>query len=639
MELAKFFQRFTRANPVKQLSWNICLQASSDALRDIAANTEDDFLQFGERLQDYYERAKGLSQMSSQVASRLSGDDMNQGIVALHAIFDIATRQNERSAQGVVTLESMLQKLADVESRLGSFDKTVKNLQVLCNFIKIESARLGQCDNRFDTLGDDVRQLAGTIASRSKDLSGQSSSLSLLIRQYLKKIADYETRQQGQARLILDSATRNLNALTGEYDLASGTLKTIAVRWESISKNIGEIVSSMQFHDITRQRLEHICDALVGVTSESPNEAECSSMPVHRPQRFFSGGRNGDRDGREARKASLIVSLCELQKAQLVNAEGDLTSAVDRLNQSLLKIADSVIMTAEEIRKIATTTSGDGHSFLHRLERDILSLIDAIAAYSALDRDLSTSMRTVNDAVGQMTSFIRDIQRIGIDLHMIALNAIVQAAHIGQKGATLVVLAESIHRLSIDTAHNIEAVSKDLSTVIDDARSSQGHGETGAGGFTEGMDSRIAAVLGPIRLIDTDVTTLIARIGEGGTTLAQDIEAAVRGDAIHKRMTESIHEVVAELTALIADIRSVHPVTAVQAAEDGFQNLVQRYTMDQERQVHQGMIPLVAVAGIPALLTLGSHEEAMPEDAPFPPEQVMASGESDGDLGDNVELF
>jgi methyl-accepting chemotaxis protein len=637
------FHKLTRSKPIWRPAWESCLQASSGTLKNIAANTEKEFLQLGQRMQDFYERAKNMSRLSSQVATHLSGDDMNKEMESLRAIFDMANSQTERSAQGAVTLEFMLDKLTVIEERLCGFDKTVKHLQVLCNFIKIESARLGQSNSRFDTLGDDVRKLSVTIASKSLDLLGRSASLSLMIRQYLKTIADYEARQKGQSRLILDSAANNLSAMTEEYELAAETLKTIAVRWESISRNIGEIVASMQFHDITRQRLEHIRDALVELNTRGRNETENSDAPERKHPGFALSGRNGGRHKGDLQKVSLAMSLCELQKAQLVHADDDLVSAVGRMNKSLQKIADNVINTSEEIQKTAKASGGDGQSFLQKLEADLLSLAGAIATYGTLERDLSASMRTVTGAVGQMTSFIRDIQRIGIDLHMIALNASVQSAHIGQSGATLGVLAESIHRLSADTAQNIGEISSDLSAVVEEARSSslQNRDDAGAGdaGFTGGIDSRIAAALGSIRLMNDDVTALLSRIDREGNDLSRDIEATVNGAAVNEGMSQRIREVVSELTELIAGMRSALPATAGQADSEELRDLAGRYTMEQERRIHQAMASSAAVALIASESVPASSEEGRSADSPPPSEQSVAPGESDEDLGDNVDLF
>jgi methyl-accepting chemotaxis protein len=615
-----------------------------DTLRHIAVDTEEDFLLLGERMQDFYKRAKNMSDLSAQVAMRLSAEDMNKAIEMLQVIFNTAKSQTERSAQYTVTLEQMLDKLADIEGRLYGFDKTVRNLHVLCNFIRIENARLGQDDSRFDNLGDDVRKLAVTITSKSLDLLERSASLSQLIRQYLKRIKDYEAQQQTQARLILESTTGNVSAMTEECEVASKALGKIASQWEFISGNIGEIVSSMQFHDITRQRLEHIHEALSELNADENETTANAGEDKTSPLRSGFRGRNGNRRNGSLQRISRAVSLCELQKAQLVHADNDLLSAVNRMSDNLRRIADNVLITSEEIKKTAKVSGGNSQSFLQKLESDLLSLADAIATYETLDRNLSSYMRTATGAIMQMSSFIHDIQRIGIDMHMIALNASIRSARIGQSGATLGVLAESILKLSADTVHSIEEVSNVLSDIVEEARllSQQSTDETNAvaAASTDGISDRIERLLSPIRMMNDDVTALLSRIDREGKDLAQDIGTTVENLAIHENMSLKIREVISGLTEVTADIRSTTPLIAHHAGEEELHDLAGRYTMEQERQIHQKM---TAKAAAGALLTeaavIGASEEEQTAEKTADWELTKTTDEDAENLGDNVELF
>jgi len=616
-----------------------------DALQRISRDTEEDFLELGERLQNFYERAKNMSLLSSQVATRLSAHEMNEEIAVLQSISTKAKDQTERSTQYTDALEGMLEKLKLIEGRCYAFDKTVRNLHVLCNFIKIENARLGQCDGRFDTLGDDVRMLAFTITSKSSDLLTRSASLSQLIRQYLKTIVDYEAQQQTQARLILNSTNDNLSAMTKQGELASETLNKISSQWESISKSISEIVSSMQFHDITRQRLEHIHDALAELNIRSGRKTENAGEEEYSLLTSESGIQNEDQQKSSLRRVPQTASLCELQKNQLIHAENDLQSALERMSENLRKIADHVLMTSEDIQKIMKVSGNDGQTFLQKMESDLLSLSNAIATYSTLERNLSSYMKTATGAIVQMTCFIHDIQRIGVDMHMIALNASIQSAHVGESGATLSVLAEAILKLSTDTVQNVEEISGILSDVVEEARilSQQGNDEAdgGAVDFAGGIEGRIESLLRPIQGKNDDVTSLLSRIDSEWKELAKEIGATVGNLAIHKNMSLQIGEVASVLTDLIADMRSTLPKTIVEPDSTEFSDLAVRYTMEQERQVHQSMMTSGMVAIVLDAVTAsdGTSEEgglSKEMSSPEPTAETITDAE---DLGDNVELF
>ena len=77
-------------------------------------------------------------------------------------------------------------------------------------------------------------------------------------------------------------------------------------------------------------------------------------------------------------------------------------------------------------------------------------------------------MRSVRS--GRCLTFIGDIEKIGIEIRMIGLNACIRAAHVGEKGTALGVLADSIHQLSGDTSGLTDAISENLKKVIQAAR-------------------------------------------------------------------------------------------------------------------------------------------------------------------------
>jgi len=244
-----------------------------------------------------------------------------------------------------------------------------------------------------------------------------------------------------------------------------------------------------------------------------------------------------------------------------------------------------------------------------------------------------------------MTCFIHDIQRIGVDMHMIALNASIQSAHVGESGATLSVLAEAILKLSTDTVQNVEEISGILSDVVEEARilSQQGNDEAdgGAVDFAGGIEGRIESLLRPIQGKNDDVTSLLSRIDSEGKELAKEIGATVGNLAIHKNMSLQIGEVASVLTDLIADMRSTLPKTIVEPDSTEFSDLAVRYTMEQERQVHQSMMTSGMVAIVLDAVTAsdGTSEEgglSKEMSSPEPTAETITDAE---DLGDNVELF
>lgn len=617
--------------------WVDHLHHDGAVLHELSSTTEGEFLRIGESLQDFYRRAREISQLASSVAERISGDEMVHARLELQSIFEEVKHQGETSRKGVEGLSSLLQAFGDIRNQLDGFDKTVKHLQVLCNFIRIESARLGERSTGFDALSDDVRKLGSTVASKSTDLTERSNSISVLIRQHLKMAAGFSSRQKEQERDILHRAEQNLSALTDRYQRSSSTLQEIADRWVHISKNIGEIVSSLQFHDITRQRLEHAGEALseLGADAAGPVRPEGVSG--------FLPWWPGKRDLLSKHAASLFAP-CEIQAAQLRYAEADLTAAMLRLNTHLREIADDSVGMSREIRKLAGNADGENRSFLSELEKELSSLLNAMSDYVEINREYAASIAHVQATVGDMSLFIKDIELIGIEMRMIALNACIHAARIGNDGVVLGVLAEAIHQLSVDTARQIEAISGSLkvitaaagslSTDTDPQRFQQGQIRK------EGMTDHVRALLAPLHRMDEEISVLLNRIDDAGSELSEEIEQTVQGITVQQRMGDGIGAVVSGLDRLIREMRDILPEAEQETQRKSLAASAERYTMEQERLVHQAVaasVPLLAgTSSAKDEKTGGSPEEApRGHDAGSSPQ----GGTSEEDLGDNVELF
>jgi hypothetical protein len=108
----------------------------------------------------------------------------------------------------------------------------------------------------------------------------------------------------------------------------------------------------------------------------------------------------------------------------------------------------------------------------------------------------------------------------------------------------------------------------------------------------------------------------------------------VESFGVHERTKEVIGQARADLEVLRADMREHIPEADLKAADADLQNLEMRYTMDQERKVHETALSAGATAAvIPFPVTRArAAEDTMEATAEAPAGQ-------EEELGDNVELF
>jgi methyl-accepting chemotaxis protein len=606
--------------------WILRLRSAADDLLGLNVSTEKEFLAIGERLQEFYRQAGDITQLTSSIATRMSGEEITAIVTELDGIIQDIETLGDDSRKGVEVLTLIISGFENIQRPLGGFEKIVKNLHVLGNFVRIESARMRSADKSFETLVSDIKNLAVNIGLKSRELLDQSLSLRRQIQDNLNNISAIKASLDEHTKAIIDDTNAKILSLTERHEWSLGIIKGFTERWESISKSVSEIVMSIQFHDITRQEIEHVHSALEDV-------ADKIQPPAIKP--------NGRGFFRRIRQGSVLppvmyqpmgtaVAVCDLQVAQLGHAGEEMDSAVNRILQNLQGVAAQTQAMSDDIKVLVGSSGESGQSFLAELAEGLAKMVDALNRYTDVSLELSKATGRIPETVGHMSSLVAIIDKIGFDMKMVALNACIHAERIGSEGIALGVLAESLHEMSVSTMQEIQIISGELSALIDTAQAlSPARASDGEGKEAGRMNRHLEEMLSPLRKLNDDTAGLLSRMDASGKSFIGDIERTAAGFKVHERMGRVIDGVKSELATVISGIRSVLPAEILSQQYTELDKLAGRYTMDKERDIHQTLFLTDTAAGVAAAVDPVLFAAGMPA-AP------VKDGE---DLGDNVELF
>lgn len=610
------------------------LTPNVNVLSELAGSTENEFLFIGEKLLDFHQRASAIAAMTTDAVGKISGREMGTVIENFESALEMAASLTGGFAAQKDILKSMLAIISQIRSPLVGFEKIVRNLNILCNFIKIETAGLGRSDTGFNALADDVRRIAADIGTKTANLIIETDFLSSLLADNLHLIESMGAKNEAQAKNVLRNIAENIRMLTEKTNLSADAMKDVEKTWKIISANMAEIVESMQFHDITRQRLEHARDALKELPEKISNNRKAGSVR-HRLYLLLQKKSAGDGKVKKNKyeEVDLIADTCDLQTDQLRGSRDDFVAAVGRILESLNKIAGHAGSMSAEISEITGSANDTKDSFIMELDRDIGYLDGSINECMHLNEDLAAAMHKVAQKASGMSVFMKAMEKLSIEMQMLALNARVHSAHIGDQGLTLGVLADSINRLAVETTTQVGVVSLHLKDVLSIA------GELAAKADSEHLNvqdkagkikDNLTLIIEPIKRIDGELKQLLPRIDQAGEMLASDIRQLTTGVTIHNRIDENLENVIACLNGISTKVRPVK--TESRRRDDLLEDLAKRYTMDTERAAH------LKIANIAIAETASQIEPpvaGMPEEAPA----ASSSPGKEDDLGDNVDLF
>jgi len=609
------------------------LQPHLAVLKNIAGSTEKEFLLVGEKLQEFHQTAQDISQAATQVAEKISGQEVANIREELIRIPGLIAHMSQGMTSEKENVHHILSSFRALKQPLLEFENVVRNLDVLCNFINIEIARLGRTDTSFSKLSEDVRALARLIGLKINALIDQTDAAIPSLNQNVLSIEKCDILQKDQEQLILEKINNDLAMLAQANEASAKTVLAIPEAWRTISNHIGEVVQSLQFHDITRQRIEHVCHSLEQLPKKIHHlRKEKRKRLIHWIEKHRNGARS--ESSREVDPSELIAATFDLQAAQLQGADGDLMEAVARILDNLRRIARDASAISQDLSLLSCRRDSGEGSFLTELEQDIHQLCHLAQGVATLKKDLASAMDELSQTALGMSVFTKDMEKISIEMQRLALNARIHAAHIGDQGATLEVLSDAINQLSLDTAVKVSCITKHLQAVVENAamlaRLAGAKGDTGSGGMI-GLQENFGKMIKPLHGIEEQIDALLPRIDQTGVMLAGDIEHLIDRIRVHIHVSRDIAQVNHYLLATAGEIKNGQTKRAVHQKAGALLDLSASYTMHRERETHSaasGATPPATGAGQAAILAAISISAS----------DARAIHQED-DLGDNVELF
>lgn len=433
--------------------------------------TEQDFLEIGGKLTGFMEGVKRISSELTGLALHLSGE---QGLRASSALASALNRSKQmlaRSAAGSKLLSSMYHEAAQMKRTLSEFQGTLSSFHTIAVLTRVETARLGSAGADFGSLADDMKLLAGDVKDRIENALDTTHQLLPPIETALQRVS---RQQEGQAkdlpRLITEVDT-NLASFDAMQNRAHDSSIRLATRYTAISDEFTKLIVSIQFQDITRQKIEHVIEALRKLSTES------------------AGGRGAlSHDDRN------LATILALQSSQMADAGEKFASSAASVTHSLDVIVQHVEDMAGECRTLTGRAGGDC-SFLLEMERGCTAILDGLSECAEAERAMIVTSAGLAESMDQMRGALKEIRAIEIQIQRMALNAGIRATLIGASGDALCVLAGSMRELARESERRSERLGESLNSMTQAVNRLCGQDESAPvieGGGVDGMRTAIS---------------------------------------------------------------------------------------------------------------------------------------------------
>jgi methyl-accepting chemotaxis protein len=556
------------------VGWLASLDSVIEDLDRLPVLTERRFLKIGATLQTLADRLREIEANSAAAERIMTADDTLAAIGGLGEIFDrlegyfsAADRTAERAG---ASLGRILEELGSIHRLMEGFKGQVGYLRMLKMLTGILSAGHAGTGAGFKNVASDLGTLSQNVQVKSTAIIDKVTALRRDMARAGAVAAGLDGSRKSLGRHVLGTIRTNTAALSGMHAKCAGTAHDIAGRSGELFREVNNVVVSLQFQDITRQQMEHARESLAGM------QLRLSSR--------------GAIDNAEALTCEL-ADVCALQSAQLTYSADELTAAVTRIGTSLQDISRGAASSAAHVRGLFHQADEVGQSSLADIESGLASVMSSFAENIATNGRLTGIMLAVTDAMAEISSFADDIDFLGSEIRLIALNAIVKAAQAGKDGAAFSVIAETVKRQSEEICAQALIITAAITTIsryVADMQDSLTGDSTGETAEVEAAQCREELTVTVSRLgkITDTLTELLARTDRAADSLTAAIDDVLATLDCREVMAGLRRDIIPWLDRLAQEARPERQNPASTEMAAGLDEATRRYTMGSERAVH-----------------------------------------------------
>jgi len=526
-------------------------QVAAD-LADLNRRTERDFLSIGGKLAEFIEAVDRISSELTALADMMSADQSSRASQALTCILERFTKIRARAEDGSGLLDDMRQEAGQLKHTLSAFQGMVTTLTTLGVLTQIETARLGAAGADFGVLSEGVKTLSGSVQDRVENALETARQLMPPIEGALMSAAARQKSQANGLPSMISVLLASISSFGEVQKRAHASSVRMQSRYSAISSAFKNLIVSIQFHDITRQQVEHVIEALRSVSSGSEGSA----------------------------------AAVALQSSHLADAGEKFEASAAAIARSLDDIAAHVLEMAEESRTLSGFSESAQDSFFLQMEQSCSAILARLARCAKAEASNEATHIGLAETVGRMREAVEKIQAIEIQMLRLALNASVQAAHIGPPGEALAVLAGTIQQLAFESGDRSKSLMQALGSI------SQASARLSVRCTSAKSSHCQASMVAAVEGLHSSNERSFARIGHivvWGTSLRENLSAARKSFSVGPVFAQAVKRAREMLEPIARQNRRPFAPNGAGASEQGLDGFAQHYTMQAERDVHEGV--------------------------------------------------
>lgn len=558
-----------------------------DKINNLHVRSSADFLQLNDYLKDYYNKTNIVSGNAFRILETIAGKkDINliEELETIHQrLIDCRVKIKEDDFNRIqilknltITSNQLTIALRNLRQDLTTFKFLITNYNLISNYGKSEvmsKSGMEKCDIEMQSLHSSLATIGTQVDRFKEQIIYNIDHLELKVEKSLKIFHNLSKDTKSNIDLVL--------LKNQESKLHFPVLKE---KTTNSSKSINNIITHLQYHDIIRQKIEHIQLSHTAIINEL-------NQTITRKN---EGKNNISEDFQK------IGDIAGLQAAQLLMVSKEYQNALEIITKNFQGIANDLTTISNISTEFSYKDSNSEITLLkqirNQLDEGIILLdlnhfrgmnVEYLSARKKLDRIALTLKSEISEPLKMLTEFEE-------------LNKTKSAEEASKPSVQnqIYSLAKEINSKNADICQKIDEM-KLLSENLYTADNLDNWG-------SQLEQDRIKLMVNISRILDAldkdneELDNVLIQNRDLNNYILEKIENAINKVDYYDYFESIVEEVISRLNGINQRFRQDLGVESVEAKAENLKEIKTTYTMDSERKVHDNVVSGIEGSDTPA---------------------------------------
>jgi len=535
-----------------------------------------DFLNLNNNLKGNYKIAESISGNASKLFKILAGKDRNYLLNKLESYHTGLKIQIDDFIDYVISgakiLDTIQSSLNSVFIPVKNFNQNLMTLNFLLANLKLNLTYLSNHDKIIEQIELLIKEIKVTKEGYDS-LEHKINKLKVLVQSVFDFFKNLKEEQNVTLESLLEQIKSSIIILSAKHQEASVQMPVLTKKTEDYFENVSKIITNLQYHDIIRQKMEHVQLTHKEIIDEL-NEFDFSK---------------GDTELTDHTKKFLkIRDIAGIQVAQLIHTNQEYQEAIEKITMNFLEIGDDM----KSIAAMCSSFSGQSlHGITHfrEIEKKLEHSVDLINKFSVDGEAFGNKVNLIQEACNSIDEELLGLSNKNNELsnHVINIFNMLDKVDVDIPGLQKLKLqikdinTNVLEDLELIKSHYIDVNDElySIGTIVEDDYEK---------GFKQNLEKISDSIYSIVKALNEDnlvVEEILEENKQSGNQLAMNIQTSIEKVKYYDFFEQVIEEIIIELNNIYLTIKSDSDSLNLDD-RDNLQSLTDRYTMESQRNIH-----------------------------------------------------